>query len=791
MNDLFIDLIVNWFKLNVKNLKGFTVIILLSIPIAFLVNFQFINSSLISTHFGSSATENVIRNIAIEQNKIIKPIELYLKDEIEKKWQNTQVTHEYTLGLKYELNGINREAFVSFFSGGFNKLNIVPYRGSLDEIDFPIQGARNVAAISYKYWRNKLDSKKIIGEQLIINGIAITVVAILPQSFVSFRNNVETEIVIPFNQLANIDGLNSITPNMFSYVIGAEKVVQSIRENINNYLHNEGLILDGDSIQLNDAIGFDTTEFIQIKERLSILTSVFSLLLVFSFFSFITYYIGECVEKNKEFQVRKLCGASSKQVNIQFIIETLLISITLIIFCSITIPLTHVVMAHLFFGEVTHFLKVNLLVIGQLLSSILILMFTLIAVCTVIQKKVITTSIGRGQNATLGEKIQSYFLVATLLSLTCISIFFSQILIKEQLDLYLVEDGYAYENRYIVTFDFPKSIDIEYINNEPAKMLIQQLVLQEGIDNAALTFVPPLSNRTSYSRWYTANGMSIGNDSQSLIRSDNVSPDFFNTIGANFFKGNTLNWDNHELIVVNKVLYDNFLNTPNGESSVLLKVLSSGNGTEDRLPYKVIGVIDNILIDGADTQPTPTVYSSTLVMTGAESIIIKTALSLTDLQKVLDETFESVNVVLKSYSISSLDKLKQLEDRPRLMVLFVTLTACLIIIMSSVIFCLNIINQFIHRNAREYAIRTALGASFFQIVRYELFIFLSVFSILWVVLLFMLTKFEGAMNNLLISRVDLFQVELLLITMFCCSTFLIALTFKLKKTYKKSWNYLT
>jgi len=773
---LVLDLVIGWIKYSSKNIRLLMISFLLTIPISILLNFQFIESSYLGAEFLGANDITSLYRVTVHEEKKSQAIPSYLKEELENNW-SIAISYERTIPLAMEYKSKATAINISFFSGGYNKIKLEPELGSLKELEYPVIGSDLIGAVSYNTWVNRFaKNPNVIGTSFKVNEKAIRIAAVLSKKFTSFRRDQTTDIVIPYIHLSSLVKTtpNKITPDTYSYIYSKINDQTSFVKEINTHLYNEVLLLDDSAVVLNKAIGVDAQKYRTITKRVSLLRLIFTVLLIFCFISFITFYIGECAVKQQEFQVRRLCGANELHLAVQRQID-IIMTVSLILILSIfTIPLGQYLVSLML-------PQIDLSTMKWLFSELSLLILALFVTVTflmnlvfIIQQKFIKATVGRGQSASTSQKVQSYLLLSLLLGLSGAAIYSSTLLLKSQYSLNSTNLGFEFENRYIVTFPLPERINQTIEENQTSQLIIQSLSEQKIIDQVAFTSMPPLVDRASFSSWQTPSGEKIGTGVQSYTLSNEITSGYFDALGTKILDGNTVSRNKPLQVVVNKTLWDDYF-TGQPLSSAILISTNSVNG--EQLPFKIIGVVEDIYREGADTPPKPTVYSPIMAITGFESLIINSSSPKSELFEIIQKTMSSLNVSYKDFTVESITQLVINKRAPRIAILIVTIIASVIIMISSIVFCISTIEQ--------------LTEKVFDLVRSELTLFLLAFIPILLLIISLLIPNKHILTNFLLNT-QFINVELLIIV----SIFLITLiTFIIKhKIYNKiknAWHYLS
>lgn len=787
---LTLDLIITWTKQTSKNYQLLLIVMLLAIPVSVLLNVKMISSSYLTPTYTGIENYSLINNLIAKEGDKSSAIDNYLVDPIIAKWPSLKVIYEESTSLKLTGPENSNVISVSFFSGGYSTLGINAFKGTLKALEFPTNGSDLVAAISYSYWQNKYKGKEVINTILPLNGKAVKIVAIMPENFTAFNKQYKTDVVIPYSQKLTLieNTSNDITPNTFSYLLGSSQHLAHFSLHAKTYLSNELLITDDIDIVMNNAIGINNSKYQKISKRIDILVIIFSILLVFCFVSFITFYVGEYASKSNELSIRGLCGASKKQLLFQRAVENTLLIILITIVCIAILPIgkmiVHSMLPTVNFSDV----DVPTLSFLKLILCLTLLITLIMAITFFIQETFISKNIGRGENITLSQKLQSYILLSFLLSVAIVSIFISLELLSAQKKLNENNNGFITNNRYIASFELPKTVQTQIASSDTGKLLVNRLENIPNVQSAALTLMAPFANSSSFFQWYTVDGHPVGSGINSQTVSDRVSPNYFAAIGATFVKGKSFSWQSSNSIVVNHTLWQRYFKGLDLYNAKLIMKTRNKNGVIKEHPFQIIGVVKDIYIAGPDVQPNAIVYALTNFLVGAEAIIIHSSNDEKTLKNAVTAQLNTLDVSFKKLKLTSLESLVGIDNQPRNAILLTTIIATLTITISSIIFCLSVVNQIVEKSARAYAINKMLGATNFRIMTFEARFLMAIFLPI-VFLSIFIQLYYALQANFIAANINL--TTLVSITITVIAFILAALYININNKLHNSWHYLT
>lgn len=175
-----IDFTINWTKALKASPWYLLTLVLLSIPIAALLNFYFIKQSALSHAIASDDFWGDVKQVAIvgDGNKY-SAIEPFITDAISANLNYSILYEKPGLVSAGQATNKQQATRVNFVSSEFSKLSWKPYLGSFDNLFTGSSADNNSIAVSYQYWQRELQSDpQIIGSSLYIKEKAAEIVAV-------------------------------------------------------------------------------------------------------------------------------------------------------------------------------------------------------------------------------------------------------------------------------------------------------------------------------------------------------------------------------------------------------------------------------------------------------------------------------------------------------------------------------------------------------------------------------------------------------------------------------------
>lgn len=779
---LILDISWQWLKQSTGNFRLWLALCMLAIPLGILAQLQGIRAAYLDPSFAGLTSSSPIKSVILSVDGRPQALEFYLAAVIDSQW-SVKTVYEELGNLLLLDEGRQKQVQVSFFSGGFQQLGLQPELGEFATMDFPLPGAELVTAISYSFWQDYFQGRKdIIGQQLIVSDKAVTIVAVMPRSFKAFRPHRQMDLVIPFNQQQHLRLIKegNIGPSVLSYLIGDSQSLALLEESAASYLREQAYLMDNADISLSPALGVDGATYKAVIQRIQGLTLLFMLLLLFCLFAFVAFQAGESCRKQQELQVRRLCGASSKQIAVQLLMESVLLILLLLSFFTLSLwplgELVRVFLPHVNAAQLQSISAIMSSWMGVVVAFFLCGLFALLW----LQQKWLRIHTGRGQSQGLGQKLQAYFLLSLLISLSSQVVYFSTNLLVQQWQLNQKLLGFSTEGRYLVSFELPQGGGRHFANDN-APLLVGELENQSGIDAAAITQIPPFKDISTHVSWVTPEHNPVGVGASGETLTAFITPGLFELLDTPLIQGQDLVWENKWQVLVNRTLWEQSLSNYALADTKLLQKFTDGQYR----PFQVVGVVEDIHLQGPDSQPQPMVFQPIWTLIGWESLIIKTTLDAEQLMPVVEQAISNIDVTLKVSSVESLADLARQENAPRLAILVISLCSALITLLATLVFTLNSCAQMAQKSARELALRSCLGARSGHLIGAELGCFLMVLMPVFLLCLLLMNHVKRLLGK------ELSTIEEPLIMLLSAGLFLVlaclATTWQIKQQLQNRW----
>ncbi|WP_032097071.1 MULTISPECIES: ABC transporter permease [unclassified Alteromonas] len=782
---LTLDLASNWWRQFSKQWTNWFGICLLGLPIAFFAQVLSIISAYENPSFAAIKHPEKIVQVSYKTADNQSALPFYLAQELTR----PNAGPENIKGIAYQKNAwlksggvIKRDVYASFFSGGYEYLGISPLKGSLEKLEFPNANEQIHVAISYSLWQALDKGDDIIGETLQIGAELLIISAVMPQEFIGLRPGSKTDLLIPYAYIErlNVGTFDGVSPDTYSYLL-TSSANPVAAERLEAYLQQQALFFDDEKLEIIDAFGISASEFVALSSRLERLKYLFLVLLIFSAIAFLSNLCDDLERRQNEHELRKMIGANKQQLFAQLMFELIL---TLSAVATASAAFYSMSPAYFNFAvpELQTAVNNNWISLMRILSATLLPLFGIAIILFSLQRKVFASSLGRGTSISLGVKLQAFFLLAVMISISCISITKSVDLSLQQYAYYQKDRGFDESELEIVTFDIPRFGGTFYTNELP-ELVIQNIEQIEGIKHAAITTTPFLKNQNAYTSIYTQDLRPLGGKNNPGVLTSLVSPNFFEVAGIELIKGNTLTWGNRNQAVISEALYHKFFD---GQTLSQMKLLID-TSDNDKQVIDVVGVANDVHLNSIDDIAEPIVYQVSPTLLGVESLLIRTKLSSFQVEKAVDTGLKNIDARLSNPTSSNLEALIDEQEAPQRALITTSLLVTVVLLSTTILFSYNSINILLIKSQREIALRLSLGAMVFDIVKREMLTYLIVgFPVALLTLLFSISSQKDILlqgSDAILHYAGGFSVLSIVV--------LVTFLFGVQRTKKVSWQALT
>ncbi|MGK0207705.1 MAG: putative ABC transport system permease protein, partial [Gammaproteobacteria bacterium] len=210
-----------------------------------------------------------------------------------------------------------------------------------------------------------------------------------------------------------------------------------------------------------------------------------------------------------------------------------------------------------------------------------------------------------------------------------------------------------------------------------------------------------------------------------------------------------------------------------------------------KVKHKVVGVVNDIYNEGADTPVQPTVYNVISALTGFETIIIKTHAPITQVESELQTAVRALSVNFNDLSLTPLSSLVKNEQAPRNALLIITVVCSSILLLSAFLYNYSSIKQLTAKSSTELALRRAMGARSYQICYLFLKLFFTAFVITHIVIIALFFTQHEKLQTFLFQQSVFDLNTILTVHLVILLAVICIIAIEIKKTLNNSWNNLT
>ena len=276
---------------------------------------------------------NLINGFTEEEDEEISAGELYLED-VEALKEEASLLEEIVpvlTGGGSTFSYMNWSGSVSITATSEDYLNFAGYeleKGNFFTAD-DVSNSSNAVVLGYNVVTDYFGKANPIGEDIKINGKKFTVIGILKSVGYTFGMSADNSIYIPIttaqNKLYGIDTVNQITAKVTS-----EEVIDEAIAEAKTIMRIQHHILPGENSD------FEISSSAQLLEMASSVTDIMVILL--SSIAAISLLVGgigimnimfvSVTERTREIGIRKAIGAKNRDIMIQFITESIVLSLS-------------------------------------------------------------------------------------------------------------------------------------------------------------------------------------------------------------------------------------------------------------------------------------------------------------------------------------------------------------------------------------------------------------------------------------------------------------------------------
>ena len=701
---LNLDLTLNWWLQNKRSVSFWLSLILLALPLTFFIQASIIKQAYQTPTYLGVDELNGVQQVRYLYEQTDTPLPYYLAEEKVPGYRYN-VMYEKSQWLKVNLPAPT-DVQASFVSGSYLELGIKPLKGHLTNLEYPSPDSNLHVAISYRFWRDQMQQKPVIGRTLTINEHTATIDAIMPENFLGFRQQDKADIIVPFAFLPKLtsSNLSSLSPDVMSYLVSNTSFSDDDMTQFSQYFSESLLMFDGEKLKLSDAFGVSFSAYKKIQARLFRLIQLFSILFVFSFIAFLSYVLNNNEARQNEVTLRQHLGARKAHIKWQFALETSLSFTLLLLFVLLLLPATGKLVTFVI-PETVAFNHLSWSLVLKICAAVFVLLTALSILLFAVQAAFLGNTLGRGATASVAQKFQTFVILSIMVGLSALSLAKAVEVLQKQYAYFHIERGYNPEGLYIVHFDRPRFGDTFYTNNLP-QLFLNGLDQQPEISGSALTNMPFMLGNTSYTNLYTPSMQPLGGGNNPQVLSASVSPDFFNLADIQLIKGSQLHWGSFKDVVINEQLYQSIFNGKDLAGLHLVGLTTEG----EKFTLNVVGVVANVHFQSKDNKVPPLVYRITPTLTGFESLLIRSDASASNILNAVENGLQQIDTSLSNPKLLRISDLIDKQEAPQLALISLSLLVTVVLLVTTTVFSINSIQLILKKSRREIALRLNLGA---------------------------------------------------------------------------------